>query len=136
MRHRNRSKQTLVCSESLLVVQGITGKAQKWRRHGWQGSAGPVGHVDLWTQLLQETEAPGAEIQWLHVSSHISVENNTKVDQLADLGRRQSPLLRGQVNVSRAGVDRSDDSDMAPESDLEEPLCGQSWRELGTMEPR
>ena len=30
-----------------LVVMGITGKAQKWCRHRWQGSVGPVGHVDL-----------------------------------------------------------------------------------------
>ena len=43
------SKQTLVCLDSLLVVQGIIGKAQKWRWRDWQGSGGPVGHADLWT---------------------------------------------------------------------------------------
>ena len=28
---QHRSKRTLICSDSLLVVQGIMGKAQKWR---------------------------------------------------------------------------------------------------------
>ena len=78
VQHRLKSKQTLICSDSLLVPQGITGKAQKWRRHDGQGSAGPVGHVDLWTQLLHETQSQGTAIQWLHVPSHIGVAGNTR----------------------------------------------------------
>ena len=57
VQHENTSKQTLACLDLLLVVQGVTGKAQKWWHHDWQGFAGPVGHVDLWTQLLQEAES-------------------------------------------------------------------------------
>ena len=91
VQYRNKSKQTLICSDSLLVVQGITGKAHKWRRHDWQGSARPVGHVDLWNQRLHETESQGTAIQWLHVPSHIGVDGNTHADWLADIGRRRSP---------------------------------------------
>ena len=120
--NRNKSKQTLIYSDSLLVVQGITGKAQKWRHHDWQGSAGPVGHVDLWTQLLHETESQGTSIQWLHVPSHIGVDGNTHADRPADIGRRRSPLLKGQVTVSVAGGESLDESESEPESDFEAPV--------------
>ena len=99
--HRNRHKHTF-CSDSLLLVQGATGKAQKWRRHDWQGSGGPVSHVDLWSQILAAIEEAGAQVQWLHVPSHIGVIGNENADVLADMGRRKSPLLRGHITVSRA----------------------------------
>ena len=118
VQHRNKSKQTLICSDSLLVVQGITGKAQKWRRHDWQGSAGPSGNVDLWTQLLHETESQGTAIQW----PFKGVDGNTHTDRLADIGRRRSPLLKGQVTVSLAGGESLDETESEPESDLEAPV--------------
>ena len=103
------------------MVQGITGKAHKWWRHDWQGSSRPLGHVDLWTQLLQETELQGLVLQWLHVPSHIGIDGNTNAGRLADLGRRRSLLLRGQATVSRTGSDHRDSSDTEPESDLDTP---------------
>ena len=127
----NKSKQTLIYPDSLLVVQGITGKAQKWRRHDWQGSAGPVGHVDLWTQLLHETESQGTAIQWQHVPSHIGVDGNTHADRLADIGRRRSPLLKGQVTVSLAGGQSLDEWDSEPESDLEAPAMWTAMEGVG-----
>ena len=57
-RNHRRHKHTLICSDSLLVVSGATGKAQKWRRHNWQWSGGPVNHVDLWSQILATIEEP------------------------------------------------------------------------------
>ena len=33
VKHRKHNVLTLICLDSLLVVQGIIGKAQKWRRH-------------------------------------------------------------------------------------------------------
>ena len=132
VQHRNKSKQTLICSDSLLVVEGITGKAQKWRRHDWQGSAGPMGHVDLWTQLLHETESQGTAIQWLHVPLHIGMDGNTHADQLADIGRRHSPVLKGQVTVSLAGGQSLDDeSESEPESDLEAPVMWTAMEGVG-----
>ena len=37
VRNRNCNVPTLICSDSLLLVQGTTGKAQKWRRHDLAG---------------------------------------------------------------------------------------------------
>ena len=131
VQHKNKSKRTLICSNSLLVVQGIMGKAQKWCRHDWQGSAGPVGHVDLWTHLLHETESQGTAIQWLHVPSHKGVDGNTHADRLTDIGRRRSPLLKGQVTVSLAGGESLDESESEPESDLEAPAIWTGMEGVG-----
>ena len=37
VKHCQHNVPTLIYLDSLLPVQGITGKAQKWRRHDWQG---------------------------------------------------------------------------------------------------
>jgi hypothetical protein len=105
----------LVCPDSLLVIHGIRGKAQKWR-HDWQGLVGPVSQADLWTQLLAETGSQGTAVHWLHNPSHIGIEWNEKADLLADMGRRTSPLLKGYVTMSRAIMDSG------IESDIEEKL--------------
>jgi ribonuclease HI len=70
----------------MLVLSGATGKAQKWRRHDWQGSGGLVSHVDLWTQLLDAIEDAGSTLHWIHVPSHIRVTGNDKGDLLVDMG--------------------------------------------------
>ena len=80
---------------------GAAGKASKWRRHDWQGSRGPVGHVDLSEQLLKEIEQAGAAVRWLHVPSHVGIVGNTHADTLAHMGRRKSSLLRGYVTSAR-----------------------------------
>ena len=49
---RFQGKQTLIYLDSLLVVDGALGKALKWKRHGWVGSKGPVGHMDPWEEIL------------------------------------------------------------------------------------
>ena len=97
IRHRTPHKRTLICSDSKLVVMGATRKASKWQRHDWQGSRGPVGHVDLWEQLLRKIEQARAAVRWLHVLSHVGIVGNTHADTLADMACRKSPLLRGYV---------------------------------------
>ena len=47
VQHRNRSKRTLVCPESLLVVQGVTRKAQNWL--GFRRASGSRGPLDSTT---------------------------------------------------------------------------------------
>ena len=68
--HRPGSR-SLICPDSMYVVDGVLGRAQKWRRHNWQTASGPTWHMDLWTQVLDILEKVGSEIQWLHVPSHI-----------------------------------------------------------------
>ena len=116
---------TLIGSDSLVVVQGITSKAQKWRRDDWHGSGGPDNHMDLLQQLLGEIETQGSSVQWLQVPSHIGVRGNDNADLLVDMGHRCSPLLRGYVTASKAILDMLDNEpESDPESDVGAcPLC-------------
>ena len=108
---RSPDKPVLICPDSLLVVDGVHGKAQKWRRHKWTGSAGPVSHVDLWTQVLDLIESAHSPTHWMHIPSHIGIKGNTRADHLADVGRRKSPLLFGHVSVSQTGQQQPPDND-------------------------
>ena len=96
--HKDRH-QSLICPDSLLVVNGVLGRAQRWRRHGWQNKSGTVAHVDLWTQILHLVEKLGEAVKWLHVLSHIGIKGNGRADHLADVGRRRSPLLFGLISI-------------------------------------
>ena len=103
LQSRTRGKRTLICSDSLLVVNGALGKAQKWKRHRWVGSNGPVSHVDLWEEVLSQLDVCGHEVHWIQVPSHIGIDGNHKADELADVGRRTSPLLFGHISVNMVG---------------------------------
>ena len=83
--------QSLICPDSLLVVNGVLGWAQRWRRHGWQNKSGAVAHVDLWTQILHLVEKLEEAIKWLHSPSHVGIKGNGQADHLANVGRRRSP---------------------------------------------
>ena len=72
--------QSLICPDSLLVVNGVLGWAQRWRMHGWQNKSGVVAHVDLWTQILHLVEKLGETIKWFHVPSHIGIKGNGRAD--------------------------------------------------------
>ena len=136
IRHRTQHKRTLICSDSKLVVMGATGKASKWRRHDWQGSRGPVGHVDLWEQLLGEIEQAGVAVRWLHVPSHVGIVGNTHADTLADMGRRKSPLLRGFVTSARRPQQEGQTQDQEDESDLDEQPMFSPEEQAASPPPR
>ena len=85
--------QSQICPDSLVVVNGVLGWAQRWRRHGWQNKSGAVAHVDLWTQILHVVEKPAEAMKWLHVPSHIGIRGNGQADHLADVGRCRSPAF-------------------------------------------
>ena len=55
----------LVCPDCQLMVNGMLGWAQKWRRQRWATTKGPVQHRDLWELLLQLTESLGKRVKWL-----------------------------------------------------------------------
>ena len=96
---RQPATQTVICPDSTYVVDGVLGRAQKWRRRCWQTTSGPARHVDLWTLVLDIVEEIGSEIQGLHVPSQMGIRGNEKADTLADEGRRRSPVLRGYVSA-------------------------------------
>ena len=60
-----------------------------------------MSHVDLWEQMLLST--CGHEVHWLQVPSHIGICGNHKADELADVGRRKSPLLFGHISMNVVG---------------------------------
>ena len=99
LRGHKWGSMSLVCPDSTYVVDGVLGRAQKWRHHKWQTSSGLAHHVDLWTQVLDILEEIGLEVQWQHVLLHVGIRGNEKADSLADDGRRRSPLLRGHVSA-------------------------------------
>ena len=110
--------QSLICPDSLLLVNGVLGWAQRWRRHGWQNTSGAVAHVDLWTQVLHPVEQLGDAIKWLHVPSHISVKGNGRADHLADVGRCRSPLLFGLIFIRPTPPMEDEDSDHEQEKSM------------------
>ena len=133
IQHRNLQKRSRICSNSKLVVMGATGKASKWKRHDWQGSRGPMGHVDLWHQLLSEIAAAGPTTRWLHVPSHVGIVGNSSANTVADMGRRQSPLLAGFVTTARHPMAAQLEDGLESESDLDEaPLWSPGGEREGT----
>ena len=92
-------QRSLICPDSLLVVNGVLGWAQRWRRHKWHNTSGSVKHVDLWELILELTDRLRDEVKWLHVPSHIGIKGNGRADHLADVGRRRSPLAFGHISI-------------------------------------
>ena len=118
--------KSLICPDCQLVVDGVLGLAQRWRRHNWRNTSGDVAHADLWAQILELTEHHGTEVKWMHVPSHIGIRGNEKADQLADLGRRKSPLLFGRISVTPRQDDEEEerellDGEISVWGDEEEP---------------
>ena len=62
--HRT-GRSTLICPDSLLVVNGVLGWARRWGRHKWQNTSGAMKHVDLWTQILDLVDQLGDIVKWL-----------------------------------------------------------------------
>ena len=96
----------------------MLGWAQQRRRHNWTDAKGPVQHRDLWEQILNTTERLGEQVIWLHTPSHIDIPGNSRADHLADVGRRRSPLLYGQVSAHEE-----------PEEEEEEDEPIEGWEE-------
>ena len=104
--------RSLICPDCQLVVDGVLGLAQRWRRHKWRNTTGDVAHADLWAQILELTDRYGTEIKWIHIPSHIGIRGNEKADQLADLGRRKSPLLFGRISVAPRREDKEEEREL------------------------
>ena len=49
--NRQPGKRLHIVTDSVLVYAGLVEKCEKWKRHGWRGSRGPLVHVSLWEDL-------------------------------------------------------------------------------------
>ena len=96
-RHR-LGERSVICPDCELIVKGVLEWAQRWRRHNWTNTKGPMQHRDLWEQILTITERLGELVKWLHTPLHIEIPRNSRADHLADVGRQKSPL-HGQISA-------------------------------------
>lgn len=72
-----------VFSDSKYVIDGITRWCSGWIRKGWRKSDGkPVLNIELWKQLVAETER--MTVEWSWVEGHSGHEENERCDLLAN----------------------------------------------------
>ena len=80
----------LVVTDSELVYKGLTGKCNKWSRHKWVGSRGPLAHADLWEDLWGQWQLLGDSVDILWVPSHVGVTGNEHADAKASKGAKKA----------------------------------------------
>jgi ribonuclease HI len=74
--------QITLTTDSQYVRQGITTWIHNWQKRGWRtASNDPVKNVDLWKQLIEQTNKH--QIQWHWVKGHSGHRENDLVDQAA-----------------------------------------------------
>ena len=81
--------------EKLLAAMNsasVQGPAYKWKAGHWCNQKGPVPNADLWESLLHALDVCHAQVQWISVPSHVDVPSNERTNELAEIGREQSPL--------------------------------------------
>ena len=78
-----RPVQARIYTDSEYVRRGITEWLPGWKARGWRtADKKPVKNQDLWLQL--ESLAAGHRLQWHWVKGHSGVEDNERVDRLAN----------------------------------------------------
>ena len=65
----------------------------KWQTGNCCTQKGPVPNADPWERLLQLISASHALLQWIWVPSYVEVPGNERADELAESGRKSSPLV-------------------------------------------
>ena len=61
-----------------IIRQGITKWTKKWRRHGWVGASGPVGHSDLWQQIYVLVILHGDTLTFQWLPSQVEMSRQTE----------------------------------------------------------
>ena len=80
-----RPAETLITTDSIYVMKGITEWLPNWVRKGWRtASNAPVKNADLWQLLVAAQSSHQVEWQW--VKGHAGHPGNERADQLANRG--------------------------------------------------
>ena len=87
-----QSIRLAVATDSAYVFSGVQGTALRWRANGWVTAQGPVPNVDQWIDLMNLIDSAVATLEWIKVPSHSGIAGNDRADQLAEEGRKASPL--------------------------------------------
>lgn len=78
----HEGESTIVHTDSIYVINGITKWVHGWLKNGWKTSQKkPVENIDLWQKLLKVTE--GKDIKWVYVRGHTGVTGNERADAIA-----------------------------------------------------
>ena len=77
-----------ICTDSSSVFDRVQGKACRWRADG----QGPVINVHLWIQLMDLLDREVPVVDWIKVPSHIGIPGKERANNLAEQGRKSSPL--------------------------------------------
>mmetsp|Transcript_127777 Transcript_127777/g.220866 ORF Transcript_127777/g.220866 Transcript_127777/m.220866 type:complete len:182 (+) Transcript_127777:534-1079(+) len=102
---RAPSQKLCVILDAKMVYKGVVEWFFKWRRQGWKGSSGPVGHSDLWQQIHSLVIMHGDTLQLVWVPSHVNIEGNVQADKLAENGRLMHPHNGSQQPKRRSLVE-------------------------------
>ena len=74
----------LCCSDSKLVIDGITKWIHGWKRKGWIKSDGAaVLNQELWQELHEVVQRLGSRLEWKYVPGHAHILGNLRVDEMA-----------------------------------------------------
>ena len=91
-RYRHRALLVAVPTDSAYVHDGLQSKALQWKASGWITTRGPVININLWDEMLETLLHGTCTFNWVKVPSHVDIAENEKADQLAEQGRKMSPL--------------------------------------------
>ena len=80
----DRSERVKLYTDSGLLINGITGWINNWKRKGWETAAGkPVVNRELWERLDLLAQARKGRLAWCHVKGHTGHEINERCDDIA-----------------------------------------------------
>ena len=68
-------------SDSQYLVKGITEWVSSWRARGWRRKGGPIENLELWKQLVRESDRHDAT--WIWVRGHAGHVKNEYANDLA-----------------------------------------------------
>ena len=95
-----------VCTRCKNLAIGLQGKCDKWSRHKWVGSRGPLAHAELRQQWWAEWLLLGdsVSIQW--VPSHVQAEGNEQADLHVRQGAKARSDSTQQHSLPQANSDQ------------------------------
>ncbi len=77
-----------IYTDSQYAMNGIESWMYGWQKNNWQKKNGdPIMHPRLWQQMFElvtERKKNRGEIVWHHVSGHVGIPANERVDQIAN----------------------------------------------------
>lgn len=91
-----RTEPTIVYTDSVYVIRGITEWIWAWRSRGWKTAEGePVSNQDVWKELFSVAgRRREFGLEWKYVRGHTGVPGNERCDEIAvAYSKGRSPSL-------------------------------------------